>query len=126
MSESKTYQPVWNKYFPVIILKIKSALKNNDQQQFSLDRMDFENASQRKNAKFQFNIETREGRSLVNKKTSPVGRDFVRALIENEVTNKLIKEANFKFDMNTKFVLSIQLSETQQIATKNTSEEISA
>lgn len=110
MSNSKIYQSVWNKYLPVIILKLKSAINKNELQQFGMDRIDFENASSRKNVKFQFTLEMKEGRTLLNKNNSSVATDFARALNDQEITKELIKKGHFKFIMDNKFILSIQVN----------------
>ena len=115
MSDTKMYQQVWNKYFPVIILKIKSAIKKNEMQHLGIDKIDFENASTRKSVKFQFNLEMKEGRTLTNKNNSAVARDFARALNEYEITKELIRTGHFKFIMNNKFVLSIEANSLNSI-----------
>jgi hypothetical protein len=108
MNDIKIYQPVWNKYMPVITMKLKSAVKNNELQKLGMDKIDFENAGSRKNAKYQFNLEMREGRAISNKSNSPIALDFARALNENDTTKALVKTGHFKFAMDSKFILSIQ------------------
>ena len=108
MSDTKIYQMVWNKYLPVIVMKMKSAVKKNELQQIGMDRIDFENASQKKNARFQFNLEMKQGRLIINKNTSSVARDFARALNEYEITKEMIKASHFKFNLSNKFILSIE------------------
>jgi hypothetical protein len=107
MSNLKIYQSVWNKFLPVIALKIKSALKQGQVQQLSMDKIDFEKASHRKNCKYQFDLQMNEGRTLSSRTTSAIALDFARALNEYEATKELIKAGTFKFNLSNKFILSI-------------------
>ena len=115
MSDTKIYQAVWNKYLPVIFIKIKSAVKKNELQQFGIDKIDFENASHRKNTKFQFTLELNEGRTIISKNISPVARDFARALNDSEMTKNIIKTGRFVFTLNNKFILSIQANQVESL-----------
>lgn len=108
MSTLNIYQPIWDKFLPVILLKLKTALKKGEVQVLEMDKLDFERASDRKNGKYNFDLEMNEGRALRSKQTSAVGLDFARALNENMATKELIKNGRFKFTLSTKFVLSVQ------------------
>ncbi len=107
MSNINVYQSVWNKFLPLITLKVKSAIKNGEVQTIEMDKIDFERASDKKNSKFPFDLEMNEGRSQKTKKTSAIALDFARALNENDVAKDLLKIGNFKFVLNNKFVMSI-------------------
>lgn len=109
MSETNTYQPVWKKFFPAIVIKIKSAVKNGTQQQVPMDRLDFEKASSSKNRKYQFDLELNEGRTLRGKETPAIGHDFARALNDHEITKEIIRTRNFRFNLDSKFILNIHL-----------------
>ena len=102
------YQYVWNKFLPVIAMKLKTAVKKNEPQVLEIDKLDFERASDKKNAKYQFKLEMNEGRALRSKDNSAIALDFARALNEFESTKEIIKTGSFKFSMNTKFMLSIE------------------
>lgn len=108
MNEFKIYQPVWNKYMPVISMKLRTAIKKNELQKLSMDKIDFENAGSRKNAKYRFNLEMREGRAISDKNNSAIALDFASALNENESIKPLINSNHLKFSLDSKFVLSIQ------------------
>lgn len=108
MSELKIYQTVWNKFLPLISLKLKAAVKKAEPQSIGMDKIDFEKASHRKNCKYQFDVEINEGLVLRRKTTSAVGLDLARALSENEVTREILKTGNYKFNLNNKFILSIE------------------
>ena len=101
------YQYVWNKFLPVIAMKLKTAVKKREPQQLEIDKLDFERASDKKNAKYQFKLEMNEGRTIRSKDNSAIALDFARALNEFEVTKEILKTGVFKFNMNTKFILTI-------------------
>ena len=107
MSIQYLYRPVWEKFFPVIHLKLKSALRKQESEFLVMDRLDFEKASRHKNSNFMFRVELNEGRILKSKTTSAVGIEFARALKDSEVLFALIKELSIVFSLNNKFVLSI-------------------
>ena len=104
------YQFVWNKFLPVIALKLKAAVKKREPQLLEIDKLDFERASDKKNAKYQFKLELNEGRALKSKDNSAIALDFARALNEYEATKQIIKSGSFRFNLNTKFVLTIEAS----------------
>ena len=108
MNEMNVYEPVWKKYFPVIAIKLKKAIKNNAAEELLLDRIDFEKAAVKKNTAYQFSVELNEGRLQNSNKVSMPGRDFVRAINENETMKALVKTDAFKFSMGNKFVLTIE------------------
>ena len=101
------YQYVWNKFLPVIALKLKTAMKKREPQQLEIDKLDFERASDKKNAKYQFKLEMNEGRTIRSKDNSAIALDFARALNEFDVTKEILKTGIFRFNMNTKFILTI-------------------
>src|SRR5262249_19221640 len=105
---------VWKKFLPVIAIKIKSAVKNGDKQQVAMDKLDFEKASSSKNRKYQFDLELMEGRTVKSKQTSTVGHDFARALNDYELIKEIIRTNNFKFNLDSKFVLTIYHNKKQE------------
>ena len=118
MSDLKIYQTVWNKFLPLISMKLKTAVKKAEVQSIGMDKIDFEKASHRKNCKYQFNLEMNEGLVVGRKTTSAVGLDFARALAENDITKELIKTGNYKFNLNNKFILSIEAKPVEVKATE--------
>src|ERR1041384_7956595 len=108
MSDLKIYQAVWNKFFPLIALKLKAAVRKSERQSIGMDKIDFEKSSHRKNSKYQFDVEINDGLLVGRKKTTAVGIDFARALSEYEPTKEIIKSGNYRFNLNSKFILSIE------------------
>jgi len=114
MSNINIYQSVWNKFLPLITLKVKAAIRIGEVQTIEMDKIDFERASDKKNSKFPFDLEMNEGRSQKSKKTSAIALDFARALNENDTAKDLLKVGNFKFVLNNKFVMSISANTVMQ------------
>lgn len=114
MSNINIYQSVWNKFLPLITLKVKSAIRSGEVQTIEMDKIDFERASDKKNSKFPFDLEMNEGRSQKSKKTSAIALDFARALNENDTAKDLLKVGNFKFVLSNKFVMSISANTVMQ------------
>ena len=114
MSNINIYQSVWNKFLPLITLKIKSAIRSGEVQTIEMDKIDFERASDKKNSKFPFDLEMNQGRSQKNKKTSAIALDYARALNENDTAKELLKVGNFKFVLSNKFVMSIAANTVMQ------------
>jgi len=108
MAEAITYQRVWNKYLPVIVMKMKVAAKNNQQQELVLDRFDFENAGVKKTTTLKFSLELKEGRAMHSHTNTAIARDFALAMNEHEVAKDMLKSGNFNFSFNSKFILTIQ------------------
>jgi hypothetical protein len=108
MAEAITYQRVWIKYLPVIVMKLKTAVKSSEPQALNLDRYDFENAGIRKNAAYKFNLELKEGRAINNTNGTAMARDFALALNEHEIAKDMVKTGHFTFSMGNKFILTIQ------------------
>ncbi|CAN5595156.1 hypothetical protein BH11BAC1_BH11BAC1_05130 [soil metagenome] len=124
MSTQNPYQPVWDKFFPVILMKLKSALKKQDAEFLVMDKLDFDKASHRKNSSYMFRLEMNEGRVLKSKDTSSVGMDFARALKDNERLFELVKHGEIIFTLNNKFVLSIAPKfKTEEVTMVETKDE---
>ncbi len=96
-------------------MKLRTAAKNGEVQLLEMDKIDFEKASNRKNCKYQFNLELNEGRTLRSKETSAIAHEFAIALNEYPITKELVKTGNFKFSLNSKFVLSIQMKMNDEV-----------
>ena len=107
MNKQNLFQSVWNKFMPVILMKVKLALKKKETEFLVMDKLDFEKASMRKNSTYVFRLELREGRIMKSKDTSSVGLDFANALKASETVFPLIKDESILFNLNNKFVLSI-------------------
>jgi hypothetical protein len=103
----KLYQPVWDKFLPVIAMKLKSALRKQESEFLVMDQLDFEKASQRKRLSYQFHLELNEGRVVKSKNTTAVGIDFARALKDYPPVFELLKMGVFIFAFNNKYVLSL-------------------
>jgi hypothetical protein len=103
----KLYQPVWDKFLPVIAMKLKSAIKKQESEYLVMDQLDFQKAGHSKRSNYLFNLELNEGRIINSKSTSGIGIDFARALKEYPPIYEMIKVGVFVFSFNSKYVLSL-------------------
>ena len=104
---SKLYQPVWDKFLPVIAMKLKSAIRKQESEYLVMDQLDFQKAGHNKRSNYLFNLELNEGRIINSKNTSGIGIDFARALKEYAPIYEMIKGGVFVFSFNSKYVLSL-------------------
>jgi hypothetical protein len=103
---TNVYQPVWDKFLPLILMKIKSAIRKQQAETLVMDQVDFEKASHRKKSSYVFKVELNEGR-IQKSDSSSIGIDFARALKDNETAFALIRYGSIMFSLNNKFVLTI-------------------
>src|SRR5689334_2938250 len=101
------YQAVWDKFLPVIAMKLRSVIKNSDSEYIPMNQLDFEKVSQHKKSNYQFYVELNEGRLMKSKSAKAVAVDFARALREYPPVYEMIKSGVFIFSLNSKFVLSL-------------------
>jgi hypothetical protein len=104
---NKLYQAVWDKFLPVIAMKLKSAIKKQESEFLVMDQLDFEKAGQSKRSNYLFHLELNEGRIINSKSTTGIGIDFARALKEYQPIYEMIKGGVFIFSFNSKYVLSV-------------------
>jgi len=103
----KIYQPVWDKFLPVIAMKLKSAIRKQESEFLVLDQLDFQKAGHNKRSNYLFSLELNEGRIINSKTTSGIGIDFARALKEYAPIYEMIKGGVFVFSFNSKYVLTL-------------------
>jgi hypothetical protein len=106
MANDDIYQRLWNKYMPVIKLKLKEAVRKKEVTSFGLNKTDFELLG-KKGARHTFTLEIKEGRSVGNLATSPVARDLLVVLKEDSLVKQIIKNGHFKMTMGKAFELNI-------------------
>lgn len=107
MSLNDVYQPVWNKFLPVIYMKLKMVQRKQEPEFLVMDLVDFEKASHRKNSNYQFRLEMKEGRLQKSKTVSSVGLDFARAMKADEPVFNIIKSGHYVFSLNNRCILTI-------------------
>jgi hypothetical protein len=101
------FRHTWKKYLPVISILIKRSATG--EQSLSMNHTDFERAAGGRKVKFTFtNLLVENGRIDYNSKHSPLAKDLVLALQENEQTRNLLQKKLFEFAMTGDFRLLIK------------------
>ena len=97
----------WKKYLPVIAILLKRSAKG--QQILNLDEADFMRAAGGKKVKFNFtNLQLNNGRTEPSVNMSPMAKEFVQSLVNNDVTNALTGNQAFEFEITSDFRLIIK------------------
>ena len=97
----------WRKYLPVIILLMKRAGKS--EQVLDMNQTDFERAAGGKKAKLTFsNLKLDNGRTNYDANYSPLAKDLILVLQENEQTGTMMRHKQFEFSLNSSFQLTIR------------------
>lgn len=108
MQESEIYQPVWRKYLPVIVMKLKQAMRKNEPAAFNLYKPDFQNITKRKKTVFDFNLEIKDGQIKNSLNLPEVAKDLYKVLKQDNAMNQLINSGHFVFNLNSDFALTLQ------------------
>lgn len=77
MNEGKSVA-LWTKYLPAIRILLKKAV--NEEQQFTLSKMELQSVDNRKNVNFSFNLEITNGKVESGLGVSPMGKDLFNVL----------------------------------------------
>ena len=97
----------WKKYLPVIVLLMKRSGKT--EQVLDMNYTDFERATGGKKIKLAFSdLQVGNGVNRHGLKQSVLATDLSQALVENEKSEKLIRDQLFEFAMNSDFQLKIK------------------
>jgi len=97
----------WKKYLPVITILLKRSAKGD--QVLNLDEADFMRAAGGKKVKFNFTtLQLNNGRTGHNMNLSPMAKEFVQSLANNDVITKLTENQVFEFEITSNFRLIIK------------------
>lgn len=77
MNEGKSVA-LWTKYLPAIRILLKKAM--NEEQQFTLSKIELQAVDNRKNANLSFNLEISNGKVENGLGVSPIGKDLFSVL----------------------------------------------
>ena len=77
MSEGK-FLSLWTKYLPAIRILLKKAV--NEEQQFTLSKIELQAVDNRKNVNFSFNLEISNGKVESGIGVAPMGKDLFNVL----------------------------------------------
>lgn len=106
MKEANIYFPLWQKYRPVIIIKMKAALQTS--QEYQLTKQEFEIFGDRSKSGYSFNLEIKNGKVVNNIDGTAVARDLYEVLKTSETAKTMMKENYFKINLTKDFNLIIQ------------------
>jgi hypothetical protein len=96
----------WNNYLPVIKILMKRSASG--EQILNMNLTDFQRAAGGRKVKYIFNITLHKGRIQNIISPSPIAKDLLAALQQDDTTYKLIRRQDFDFSMNNSFQLSIK------------------
>ena len=104
----------WRKYLPVIILLMKRSGKS--EQVLNMNQTDFERAAGGKKAKLTFsNLKLDNGRTNYDSNYSPLAKDLIAVLQENEQTGAMMRQKQFEFSLNSSFQLTIRNTTVNEV-----------
>lgn len=97
----------WRKYLPVIIILMKKSASG--QQVLKMNNSDFMRAAGGRKARLGFaSAHLNNGRIQSIKDTTPLAKDLMVLLQENDVSKKIIRTQHFEFTLNNDFQLTIK------------------
>jgi len=98
----------WKKYLPVIILLMKRSGKG-EQQVLDMNYTDFQRATGGKKTKLTFSsLQLDNGRTNYDANNTPLAKDLMLVLQENEQSGTMMKHQLFEFSLNSRFQLIIR------------------
>ena len=107
------YKHVWVKYLPIIRILVKKAVAAD--QTLAMNATDFERASAGRKAGYKFSMRFGNGRLENTIVTSPVAKDLMEILLQDEVIKEHFKQSNFLVEMNTKFQLVLKATTKEPV-----------
>jgi hypothetical protein len=107
--EERKYLTTWKKYAAVIRLHLKKS--NNEEQQFMLNKTDFESAGDRGKSGYTFNMLIENGKVVNNISGSAVARDLYETIKSDEYMKEFLKEKSVKMNVGKSFMLTIKTSQ---------------
>ncbi len=96
----------WNKYLPVIRILLKRSV--NAEQMLDMNQSDFQRAAGGKKVKFTFSVSVINGRLSGIGNPTPLAKDLIAVLQQDDTTQKFLKQNEFEFTMNSNFQLLIK------------------
>ena len=109
--ESEKYVGFWNRYLPVIRIKMKEAINKNELSQLSLSKYDFEVAGGRLKSPYTFSLELIGGKFTNSIACSDVARNLYQVLSTDAVAREWLQDKRLKINMSAKFVLNFSKME---------------
>jgi hypothetical protein len=105
----------WKKYLPVITLLMKR--QAGTEQVLAMNHTDFERAAGGRKVKYTFtDLLFVSGKPDIASKSTPLAKDLVVVLQEDETTRSLMKARDFEFTLKGGFQLLISIRDKEQPA----------
>jgi hypothetical protein len=96
----------WSKYIRVIRILLKRSVK--EEQTLDMNKSDFQRAAGGKKIKFTFSFTIVNGRPRETENLSPLAKDLISSLQQDEICYQFIKQKEIGFSMNSSFQLFIK------------------
>lgn len=96
----------WNKYLPVIKILLKRSV--NADQTLDMNQSDFQRAAGGKKVKYTFSVMVTKSRLNGAEPSTPLAKDLVSVLQQDDVANKFMRQNKIEFTMNSSFQLLIR------------------
>jgi hypothetical protein len=106
MRDANIYFPLWQKYKPIIVGKMKFATETY--QEYQLSKHEFEVIGDRPLSGYTFNLEISKGIVVNDIGGTAVARDLFEILKTSETAKTLMIKNYFKINLNKDFKLIIQ------------------
>lgn len=97
MNEGKSVA-LWTKYLPAIRILLKKAV--NEEQQFTLSKIELQAVDNRKNVNFSFNLEISNGKVENSLGVSPMGKDLFNVLNGDQLIRSFLLDKKIMIQMS--------------------------
>lgn len=105
MNEGKSVA-LWTKYLPAIRILLKKAV--NEEQQFTLSKIELQAVDNRKNVNFSFNLEISNGKVESGLGISPMGKDLFNVLNSDQLVRKFMLDKKIMIQMTRSSLLTFR------------------
>lgn len=103
--ESNPYFSLWNKYRPVILQLMSSAV--NGPQQYKLYAHEFKAVGEKERSGYSFVIQTEKGKAANPMNNSTVAKNLLQVLQQSKTGLQLLQSDLFEFSMDKQFVFHV-------------------
>jgi len=97
---------LWTKYLPAIRILLKKAM--NEEQQFTLNKIELQAVDNRKNANFSFNLEISNGKVENSLAVSPMGKDLFNVLNGDFIVREFMLDKKIMIQMTRSSLLTFR------------------
>jgi hypothetical protein len=108
MKEIEIYQAVWKKYMPVITMKLKQVIRNNESAHVGMYQFEFHSSGKKKRTGYQFDLDLDKGKLKSDISSSPVAKELNEMMKTDSAVKSLLVSGHFNFSLNGDFILTIQ------------------